>query len=123
MKRINILILVFLLCILTACSNIKPTSQLSVAPEVVVKVSQDNSVNGYRTDSNNEEITNYINADDVGVGDVTAYDSEFCANKNSKVYHKKSCSSVAKMKEQNKYFADRDTLINNGYKPCGQCKP
>lgn len=49
----------------------------------------------------------------------------FVLNKNSKRFHKPNCSSVAKMKEENReyYSGSRDDLISKGYKPCGSCKP
>lgn len=46
----------------------------------------------------------------------------FCGNKNSKIYHKLSCSSVKKTKEENKiYFKTLEECQNSGYKPCKMC--
>ena len=48
----------------------------------------------------------------------------YCANKNSGVFHKIDCGSVSDMKEENKaYFTERQQALSNGYKPCGRCKP
>lgn len=50
---------------------------------------------------------------------------DYVANKNSKVFHYPTCSSVGKMKESNKWFfsGTREELIAKGYKPCGNCHP
>lgn len=50
---------------------------------------------------------------------------DYIANKNSKVFHYPSCSSVSKMNEANKIYAHetREQMIADGYKPCGTCKP
>ena len=46
----------------------------------------------------------------------------YCGNKNSKVYHKLSCSSVKKTKEENKiYFKTLEECQKSGYKPCKMC--
>lgn len=49
----------------------------------------------------------------------------YVGNKNTKKFHKPSCSSVKQMKDSNKkYFdCDRDEIIDNGYSPCGRCNP
>ena len=53
------------------------------------------------------------------------HEYSFVLNKNSKRFHKPNCSSVAKMKEENReyYSGSRDDLISKGYKPCGSCNP
>ena len=53
------------------------------------------------------------------------HEYSFVLNKNSKRFHKPNCSSVAKMKEENReyYSGDREALIAKGYKPCGSCNP
>ncbi len=115
---------------------------------VVINMPKDDSVNGYRTDNTNFEDDSIISADKVGIdttpsqnitskneviGNQTSNientiskneNGAYCANKNSGVFHKAECSSVAKMKEDNKaYFESSELAISNGYKPCGRCKP
>lgn len=50
---------------------------------------------------------------------------EYVLNTSSKKFHYPSCSSVDDMKESNKkeFTGTRDELINDGYSPCGYCKP
>lgn len=49
----------------------------------------------------------------------------YVLNKNTKVFHKPTCSSVNQMKESNKrtYTGTRQQVIDMGYKPCGRCNP
>lgn len=57
----------------------------------------------------------------------SADETESCyiLNINTKKFHYPSCSSVGKMKEENKEETDlsREELISQGYSPCGNCKP
>ena len=49
----------------------------------------------------------------------------YILNKNTKVFHNPTCSSVNQMKESNKrtYTGTREQVIEMGYKPCGRCHP
>lgn len=57
----------------------------------------------------------------VSQGEGTAY----ILNTNTHKFHNPSCSSVDDMKEANKqeYVGNREDLLNQGYDPCGRCKP
>ena len=53
-------------------------------------------------------------------GESTGY----CANTNTKKFHRMECSSVKKMNPDNMYKTDsREELINAGYTPCSMCDP
>ena len=128
MKRLILFIFIILITfIFSGCNNTENTN-VSSASEVVINIPTDDTVNGYRTESKltEESSPNKISGSDVGITDsneIKNNSKEYCANKNSKVFHKSSCTSVSSMKDNNKYFADRDTLITKGYKPCGKCNP
>ncbi len=49
----------------------------------------------------------------------------YILNTNSKKFHHPDCSSVSKISENNKqeYTGTREELIDDGYSPCGICKP
>ncbi len=51
--------------------------------------------------------------------------SNYILNTNSKKFHSPSCSSVEKIKSENKdtFSGSRDSLLDDGYSPCGICKP
>lgn len=52
-------------------------------------------------------------------------EATYILNINSKKFHSPDCSSVGRMAEKNKkdFTGDRSELINDGYEPCGSCKP
>lgn len=52
-------------------------------------------------------------------------ESNYVLNTSSKKFHLPSCSSVEKIKPENKdtFSGTRDSLIDDGYSPCGICKP
>ncbi len=74
-------------------------------------------------DTQNNGMPNKISGSEISI----AQESEnnlysYCGNKNSKIYHKLSCSSAKKTKEENKiYFKTLEECQNAGYKPCKIC--
>lgn len=50
---------------------------------------------------------------------------EYILNTSSKKFHLPSCGSVQDIKDENKesFNGSRDWLLENGYEPCGRCKP
>ncbi len=49
----------------------------------------------------------------------------YIINKNTKKFHKEDCKSVHDIKKKNReqYYGSREELLQNGYEPCGRCKP
>ena len=49
----------------------------------------------------------------------------YVLNTNTKKFHEVDCSSVSSMSESSRkdYTGDRESLIEQGYDPCGSCKP
>ena len=48
----------------------------------------------------------------------------YIGNRNTKKFHKPSCSSVDQMKDSNKApLSSREEAIRNGYVPCKRCNP
>lgn len=130
MKRIFLIVLTFSLFLCGCNTQIntesKPTS-------VIINLPENDSINGYRlsdtVSASNTEMPDIIRGEDTVITDITddsgaTVSKSLCGNKNSKVFHSADCGSVSKMKEENKvYFENRNKFINNGYKPCGTCKP
>ncbi len=56
---------------------------------------------------------------------TTDESATYILNTNSKKFHKPGCSSVSQMSDKNKkeYTGSRQSLIDQGYSPCGNCKP
>ena len=63
--------------------------------------------------------------EDMPVQTEAASVSEFVLNTSSKKFHKPSCSSISKIKQENKevYKGSRDALISQGYDLCKKCNP
>lgn len=63
--------------------------------------------------------------EDIPVQTEAASVSEFVLNTSSKKFHNPSCSSISKIKQENKevYKGSRDALISQGYDPCKKCNP
>lgn len=55
----------------------------------------------------------------------TSEELDYVVNTNTGKFHKPGCASVAKMKQKNRAdrHCTREKLINEGYKPCGNCHP
>lgn len=134
MKKILLILFIILMLIFTSgCNNTDTNSKPknTVSQKVKINLPQDNTVNGYRISSietATDEMPNQIPIDEVEINNNATentdnYSKDYCGNKSSKVFHHSDCGSVAKMNDENKYFADRETLINEGYKPCGRCNP
>ena len=52
-------------------------------------------------------------------------ENSYILNTSSKKFHYPSCYSVSQMSEKNKqaYTGTRESLVDSGYSPCGNCKP
>ena len=66
-----------------------------------------------------------LNETETDVSDTENKEKTYILNTNSKKFHHPDCSSVSKISENNKqeYTGTREALINDGYSPCGICKP
>lgn len=124
MRRIlSLLVCITLLYCVTGCAEKADTETRT---PVTVNMPADNTVNGYRTsDNQSSQMPETVSGQDTAVGkyeDKT--EINYCANKNSKVFHKPDCTSVEKTKKENRvYFSDREELIKKGYTPCKRCNP
>ncbi len=60
-----------------------------------------------------------------GQGNTAAERKEYILNKNTKKFHDPSCSGARDILAENrrKVTESRDDLIQDGYEPCGKCKP
>ncbi len=58
-------------------------------------------------------------------GQTTGGEMTYVLNTSSKKFHLPDCSGVASMSTDNRqdYTGDRQSLIDQGYSPCGICKP
>lgn len=90
---------------------------------------ESNQKNTEKTVNSDQESQNPGNSEQASSYDQNSQQENenyrYMINMNTKVFHEKGCKSIDQMKEKNKKetLEDRDTLIEEGYKPCGNCKP
>ena len=124
MKKVSILLICLLLLFCQiGCHNTQETESRT---QVTINLPTDDRVNGYRVSSSKPEaMPEIISGEDTSVGTVNPDSNiKYCANKNSKVFHKLSCSSIVNTKNENKiYYSNRQKLIADGYSPCKRCNP
>ena len=80
-----------------------------------------------KSDSKSESKIN-AKTDSAATSKAEAKDTKeqtYILNKNTKKFHKPECSGAKKIKAKNKgeYTGSRQTLIDEGYEPCGNCNP
>ncbi len=115
MKRFLALFISILLVFTLSGCQTKDTA-VNKTP-VKINLPTDDSVNGYR--KNNSE----IKTETIIVNETTTSYS-YCGNKNSKKFHKASCSSLKNTKEENKvFYKTKEEFISNNYSPCKKCNP
>ena len=83
---------------------------------------------GTEADPSDSKSDSKINAKTDSAATSKAEDTKeqtYILNKNTKKFHKPECSGAKKIKAKNKgeYTGSRQTLIDEGYEPCGNCNP
>ena len=85
---------------------------------------------GTEADPSDSKSDSKINAktDSAATSKAEAKDTKeqtYILNKNTKKFHTPECSGATKIKAKNKgeYTGSRQTLIDEGYEPCGNCNP
>lgn len=96
----------------------------NVQPGVVIDYATGESHLADGTGSDPDETDSEVPSDtdpSVSDGQIT----EYVLNVSTKKFHYPSCSSVDDMQESSRqeYVGSRDDLIEQGYSPCGRCKP
>ncbi|MBE6727625.1 MAG: hypothetical protein E7562_03140 [Ruminococcaceae bacterium] len=73
---------------------------------------------------------NYLTGESKANGNAgnisdSAVGQKYIVNTNSNKFHYPECGSIKDISEQNRkeYTGNRETLLSNGYSPCGNCKP
>lgn len=95
------------------CYNVQPNVKIDYA-------TGNSTLNGKVADN---ETANNMQATKKFDNQTTS--KEYVLNMNTHKFHLPSCSSVKQMSNANKgtYTGSREELIEQGYEPCGNCKP
>ena len=92
------------------------------------------AVTGECSEEQTEEVTRYAEETTQQITEAetqtetqpaTQQGTVYVANTNTKKFHYPGCSSVNRIKQENRwdYTGNRDELINMGYEPCKRCNP
>lgn len=54
---------------------------------------------------------------------LNSQEEKLIGNKNTKKFHKPSCSSALDIKKKNKVYNTKEYFINHGYEACKKCNP
>lgn len=114
MKKFIILLLctvfVFSFC---GCKTKKTIDKESVK----INLPKDDSVNGYRIESDTKDGV-------LSESSQTVTTISYFGNKNSKKFHISGCEAAKNTKTKNKVtYETRKEFIENGYTPCKYCNP
>lgn len=100
----------------------------------VRKALSDRNIPVWRTDTDGT-IVMYSDGENISIGpskgecvtiteNTETTSAAYIGNKNSKVFHRESCSSVQSTKDKNKvYFESRENAVDKGFSPCKDCNP
>lgn len=115
MRKLLVILTVLTMILMCGCEDKKTESE--IAPEAVVKMPTDDTVNGYRVSEpsySTESSKSSIESDTL----------LYYANKNSKTFHLSTCGTAKRIKNENLYITDdRTELLEGDYTPCSNCKP
>lgn len=69
--------------------------------------------------------TYHITSSEEPVRQIHNYETTYILNTRSHKFHQPDCSAVEEMSDRNKAYTDedRESLISQGYSPCGICNP
>ena len=113
----KILVLFFLVLLMFTLSGCQITDEKIEKTPVKINLPTDDSVNGYRNSSSE------IDTDGITINETTTEYTYF-GNKNSKKFHKSSCSALKNTKDENKvFYKTKEEFIKNNYSPCKICNP
>lgn len=101
---------------------------ISQFPQVILQTAlqpatQGGTQNGSAKSAANTTTNTTANATETQAGDDKSV--TYVLNKNTKKFHKPSCSSVGDMAAKNRLDSSdsRETIIGKGYQACKRCKP
>ncbi len=102
----------------SGCENKKTEDKKT---PITINLPKDNTVNGYRNSESKPSAN--LTTDSITVTENTQ-SYTYWGNKNSKKFHKVSCSSFKSTKDTNKvYYKSRDEFVTRGYEGCKMCNP
>ncbi len=129
MRKLYIIIAVMASLVMILCGCSQAFANTEQRERTTVIVPTDNTVNGYREESNSAS-SNYSNPppqfNESSSSPKNNKDEPilYYANTNSLKFHFSDCYHAKKIKNENLYITEsREELIRDDYAPCLVCKP
>lgn len=97
----------------------------NVQPEITIDYSTGENWESLRSASSTDEETAGTRESSANESGENDEEQTYILNTNTHKFHKPDCSGVKDMKEKNReeYTGIREELIEEGYEPCGRCRP
>lgn len=97
----------------------------NVQPEITIDYSTGENWESPRSASSADEETAGTRESSANESGENDEEQTYILNTNTHKFHKPDCSGVKDMKEKNReeYTGTREELIEEGYEPCGRCRP
>lgn len=97
----------------------------NVQPEITIDYSTGENWESPRSASSADEETAGTRESSANESGENDEEQTYILNTNTHKFHKPDCSGVKDMKEKNReeYTGIREELIEEGYEPCGRCRP
>lgn len=100
-------------------SNTEATEKSEVSEEASSKVEESQNSKTEET----SKVTQSVSSDTMQ-STPSQNATHYLGNKNTKKFHKSTCSFAKKIKSENLItFESREEAINGNYAPCGKCNP
>lgn len=129
-KRLSLILISVLLITFTVffcCCGIDISTVAGSASQVVQQNETEDEVTDEFDDEDLDDSLESEEPEEI-IGDTDDEDGAtitYVLNTNTKKFHYPDCKSVKQMKDKNKLIEEttRETLIERGYDPCGNCNP
>lgn len=97
----------------------------NVQPEITIDYSTGENWESPQSASSADEETAGTRESSANESGENDEEQTYILNTNTHKFHKPDCSGVKDMKEKNReeYTGTREELIEEGYEPCGRCRP
>lgn len=116
MKKVLLILLCMIIFMCGCANNLSETTK----QDITINIPQDDTVNGYRIDDSS--MPDEIPASEVKPDNTTSF--TYCGNKNSKKFHKISCSYLKNTNDSNKvYYKTKEEFLENNFVACKHCNP
>ncbi len=127
-RTLSLLLVLITVFVLSSCAVDPPPPKtgLTVSEQLeLARAAQSEETQGAQNTAEGQTQEDVSEAAVTKTDDQEEADVMYVLNTNTKKFHEPVCSSVGKMKAENRedFSGSREEAIALGYSPCGNCKP